>query len=225
MPRAPRLRPSDEARFGKAREDEAGMDMGLFLRSRETEDQRERSGMRWTMVRPHRFDVPLPTDTVPWSRGSLHGKSEVGRKTARRHEMPLTCTTTYHRSPYHPRHEPDRAPRLAPFSTRAGRGYRSSFAAARRDAKGYAPPCAAWSRTARHSLTNWRSPPRSTADRHSRRNRCPRTSQPPAWVPAESSSQAEGAPATRLSSRRSGRMPERDRPPSASCACTVETST
>src|SRR5829696_3202742 len=38
------LRPSDAARFEKAREDDACMAMGLFLRSRETEDQRESSG-------------------------------------------------------------------------------------------------------------------------------------------------------------------------------------
>src|ERR687890_2250815 len=33
-------RPSEEARFGTAREDEAGTDMELFLRSRETEGRR-----------------------------------------------------------------------------------------------------------------------------------------------------------------------------------------
>jgi hypothetical protein len=111
------------------------------------------------------------------------------------------------------------------FSTLAGRGYRSSFAAGRRDAKGYAPPSAAWSRTVRRNLTSWRSPTQLTADRHVRRNCCPRTSQRPLWIPVELLSQADGAPATKLSSRRSDRMPERDRAPSASCACTVETST
>src|SRR5215208_1916013 len=34
-------RPSDEAGFGKAREDDTGKDMGLFLRSREAEHQRQ----------------------------------------------------------------------------------------------------------------------------------------------------------------------------------------
>src|ERR671912_616874 len=34
------LRPSEEVRFGKAREDDGRMDMGLCLRSRKTEDQR-----------------------------------------------------------------------------------------------------------------------------------------------------------------------------------------
>src|SRR5215212_2706616 len=40
------LRPSDAARFEKAQEDDACVDMGLFLRWRETEGQRESSGMR-----------------------------------------------------------------------------------------------------------------------------------------------------------------------------------
>src|SRR5215216_1513569 len=39
-------RPSDEARFGKALADEAGTDMGVFLRWRETEDRREWSRTR-----------------------------------------------------------------------------------------------------------------------------------------------------------------------------------
>src|SRR5829696_1118706 len=47
-------RPSDEARLGTAREDEAGTDMGLFLRSRESEDLRQWPGTLRTMVRPHR---------------------------------------------------------------------------------------------------------------------------------------------------------------------------
>ena len=65
------------------------------------------------------------------------------------------------------------------FSTLAGRGYHSSSVAGQRGAKGYAPPGGAWSRTARHSLTSWRSPPQLTADRHVRRNCYPRTSQAP----------------------------------------------
>src|SRR5215213_4341284 len=58
-------RPSDEARFGKAPEDEAGMDMELSLRSREPEHQRQRTETRLTIARLHRRHLPLLTYTVP----------------------------------------------------------------------------------------------------------------------------------------------------------------
>src|SRR5918993_677593 len=76
-------RPSDEARLRKAREDEAGTDMGLFLRSRETEHQRQRSGTHRTIARPHRRRVPLPTYTFPRSRWIITRRAGSWEWTAR----------------------------------------------------------------------------------------------------------------------------------------------
>src|SRR5918995_3804251 len=107
-------RPSDEARFRKAREDEAGTDMGLFLRSRETEHQRQRSGTHRTIARPHRRRVPLLIYTVPRRRRIIPRKVGSRRQVILRpvtyDSQPMTRSPTLRARP---------GPTTSAFSTRA----------------------------------------------------------------------------------------------------------
>ena len=175
-----------------------------------------------TIARLDRRGVLLPIYTVPrrpWIiTRVVRSRRQNGKKFC------VLLPTTHNRSPDQPHYEPDRAPLLA--HSAPGLAVVATTVLPQHDA---APKV-----TRRHSqLRRERSIVVRPVGNH-RPDRRPiaisagtaaRAHRKPPGVPAEPTTQAEGAPATRLSSRRSGRMPERDRPPSASCAWTVETST
>ena len=152
---------------------------------------------------------------------------KLGVRRKRRDGMKCRCfsPTTHHRSPYHTRHEPDRArplahsaPRLAVVAAAVLPQHDATPEVPRRHAQLGRERCVVVRPVGDHRPD--RRPIAISAGTAARAHRNALW-----WIRAELLSQAEGAPVTRLSSRRSGRMPERDRPPSASCAWTVEMST
>ena len=189
--------------------------------------------MQQSMVRPRRLRVPLPTDTVPprvWiitggvgqsvsrSVGQSVSRSwsrEVEENSSAHHLSPITR----HPDTHHPRRKPDRAsplthsaPGLTVVAAAALPQHDATPKVARRHAQ-----LGRERRVVVRPIGDHRPDRRSIA--------IPAATAARAHGNSPDIPQAEGAPATKLSSRRSGHMPERDRSPSASCAWTVETST